>query len=103
MKTEVNFKAFLNKIAEMSYEEMIKEANTEIINSERMVKSGVGKKGKGILIKYIREVKEFLFFLNNGIKPNTVEQWNWLMYKPLVMNLVKKGAFTKMALEVFNE
>jgi hypothetical protein len=103
--SQYDFAAFLDRIKDLSYQEMLSFAEltlTRAENASRGRKSGLRARQQGSRA-FIDEIGEFIFFLKNGVKPSSVSSFNWSLYKTIVQNLVQKGEMKQSALNVFRE
>ena len=103
---QYDFRAFLGSISDLSYPEMILEAEREGTAVERALSPGRGIKGidkqyKYKAMKYSELLGGFLFFLKSGIKPAGISDWDFQSFRPVIEKLVEKGQLKSTILSLF--
>ena len=100
-----SFPDFIERIKDKSWFEIIRSAEKEADlaeHSSSRVKGAVNNRQMGSMI-YAQELKEFIFFMRQGIKPFTVNELNWNLYRKVVDKLVEKGHFMPSIYDLFTE
>jgi hypothetical protein len=103
---QYDFQAFLDRISDLNYFEMIREAEREASAIDAALSPGRGRKGidkqyKGEAASYRNLQGGFLFFLRYGIKPGGVSDLDFLSFRPVIEKLVKKGQLKDTILSLF--
>lgn len=103
---QYDFQAFLKSISDLSYLEMIREAEREAMAVDHALSPGRGRKGIDKQHKYeaakYREIQGgFLFFLRYGIKPAGISDWDFQSFRPVIEKLVEKGQLKSTILSLF--
>lgn len=101
---EYNFENFLDSIKHKTIPEIQKETSREAERAEILSSSitkGISKRDKEIIGYYKKRVGEFAFFINTGIKPGSVDDKDFELYRPICEILVKRGEFLPSILECF--
>lgn len=96
--------SFIERVKDKDYEELMIEAQREVYSAERGtsgVKGAVRKREMGAL-EYAANIKGLIFFLSSGIKPNGVNDYIFLLFKPVCQNLVDKKKFNPKILNIFD-
>lgn len=102
---QYDFTAFIDRVKDMSYKDMLSAAEKALVsgeNNSRGRKMGARARQQGSL-SLVDEVGEFIFFLRNGVKPFSVSELNWALYRTPIENLVRKGQMKPSALKVFQD
>jgi len=103
IESPYDFKKFIEDIREKDYPEIVLAAERAAYEAERKsfrIKGSVKAREQGSL-RYIDLLKKFLFFMNHGVKPAGITDWDFLMFRSVCENLVKKGQFKPEVLDIF--
>jgi hypothetical protein len=103
ISSSYDFKQFLDSIKDKNYDEIIHLAEQEIYYLEPLlarVKGSVERRRRGGG-KYVAQLEQFLFFMKNGIKPGGVSDEDFLLFRPVCENLVRRGIFKPTILDFF--
>ena len=101
--SQYDFTTFIDRVKDMSYIDMLSTAEQTLTSSENRshrCKGALRARQQGSL-SFVNEVGEFIFFLKNGIKPSSVSELNWALYRTPIENLVQKGQMKPSALDIF--
>jgi hypothetical protein len=101
-----SFEKFLDSIKDKDLPEIQLIASREAEIAERLSSSstrGIAKAGKKAIGYYNKQVGEFAFFMKSGIKPGSVDESDFKLYKPICEILVKKGQFRSDVLNHFKQ
>lgn len=93
----INFESFLVGISDLSYLEMIKEAELKCKLLENTKNRDLITQNYDIAEK----IKNFLFWLRTGEKPYSLDKKTFLLIKPICKNLIDKGQLKNEAIEIF--
>jgi len=73
----------------------------EGLNKEIAIMMRLGKPSNDD-IEYIKASKEILFLLQYGIKPFGLDNYNIVLIKPLIQNLIDKGQLKNEIISIFD-
>ena len=102
-KSTYDFQRLLQKMAKLSYVEVLQEAEKECASVERTlskVKGAPRNREQGAEV-HCSQIKEFLFFMRTGTRPGSVSSMNFQTYKPIVQSLISRGEFAVETLALF--
>ncbi len=103
-RTYYDSHAFLHRMTALSYDAILREAESECTSVERTLSGVKGapkrrEQGGGA---YVTKIKKFLFFLRSGTHQGGASPDEFQAYKPVVESLVKRGEFRAEALTLFS-
>ena len=103
---QYDFRTFLSSISDLDYPKMIQEARQEGRRVQRALSPGRGIKGidkqyKYKAQKYEELLRGFVFFLQSGIKPAGISDWDFRSFRPAIEKLVEKGQLKSTILSLF--
>jgi len=101
-----DFQRFLNRIGNLSLEEMIKETERVGDALQSRLYPGRGRRGLGKEHEfearmYMERLGRFLFFLRTGIKPAGISDGEFQSFHPVIEKLVNKGQLKPAILDLF--
>jgi hypothetical protein len=85
----------VDKYKDKEFFDIIFELEKEVVRLKLI------KGRKQHLTDYINSAKEVLFFLQSGIKPAGISDWEFRKMKPLIEKLVEKGNLKKEIMGCF--
>lgn len=103
---EYSFEKFLDAIKNEDFLKIILLASEEAERAERLSSSatrGIDKAKKLRIGYYKKRVAEFAFFMGHSIKPGSVDEEDFKLYRPICEILVEKGQLPSDVLKHFNE
>ena len=100
---QYNFLDFIEKVKDMDYHDIMNYGDREVADMESTLFSNFGA---GVVIntenkKYSDQIKAFLFFMRQGMKPMGVSAYDFKLYRIVVEYLVAKGQMKPEAIEIF--
>ena len=100
---QYNFVDFIEKVKDMDYHDIMKYGDREVADMESRFFSNLGDE---IVIntenkKYSDQIKAFLFFMRQGMKPMGVSAFDFKLYRIVVEYLVAKGQMKPEAIDIF--
>lgn len=98
-----NFDDFLSRMATLGYQELLREAEEQIIRvegSSHGVKGAVQRRTQGS-VEYCAQIRALLFFLRAGQRPGSATSEDFHKYRPVVAALVARGQFRADSLDTF--
>jgi hypothetical protein len=104
ISNDYNIKEFIEEVKDKEYFEII---DLTIIEAEIAEKSIAGYPGavkareKGVG-HYARILKGLIFFLRYRIKPGDLYEGEFQFFLPICQNLIQKGIFKQVTLELFD-
>jgi len=102
MLVPYDFEAFLRGIENLTYDQMIREANEHCRRAEAASTGRGGPQQRAIgSIEYQTKIKQFLFFLQSGARPGGASASDFASYRPAIEALVKKGHYKPEILNLF--
>ena len=99
-----DFHGFVQRMAKLHYHEILYEADKECAAVERtlsQVKGAPKRREQGGVV-YCSQIKEFLFFIQNGKRPGSASPIDFQAYKPVVESLINKGEWKAETLTQFS-
>ena len=90
--TKYDFKTFVEEIKDLNFNEMHSATERKLTEAENQK-----------LNSLVNEIGEFLFFLNSGIKPSSVSEFNWPLYIIPTEKLIEKGQLEPSILGIFKD
>jgi hypothetical protein len=98
-----DFDAFLSRMAELDYLQILTTADAECASVER---ASFGKKGAVRQrelgsVKYASRIKAFLYFMRFGSRPGSATDSEFQSYRVVAEALVKKEQFKPSILDLF--
>lgn len=105
MTSPYNFQDFLERMARLDYHDILREADAECGRVQKVSSRvrGAPRQRKMGSLQYLQRIKEFLFFMQHGIRPATASESDFQSYRPVVETLVEKGQIKPETLEVFRQ
>lgn len=103
---EYNFEKFLDAMLDKNALEIQIDASEEAEVAERLSSSstrGIDKPTKMRIGYYKKRVGEFAFFMRCGIKPGSVDEEDFKLYRPICENLIKRDDLKPSVLDLFEE
>ena len=103
MSSPYSISEFLKQIENMDYPEIKKYAEEVARRIEGLsfnVKGAVKARELGSM-KYVQQIKQFLFFMGSGVKPGGVDEHIFQLYRPICEKLVQKKQFKPEVLDKF--
>ncbi len=100
---EYNFGDWLQSQIGKDFTELLKNGEEDAAEAEVGsvgVKGAVQKRESGSL-EFAQRVKQFLFFLRYGEKPDSVSDIDWQSYRPIIEALVKKRQMNDEVMDLF--
>ena len=91
----------LKKCNNKEYIELLEFLGSECKNIETSMLKSNDKVYKEELKSYLNYVKGFLFFLNTGGVPYSIEKSDFALFKPIILHLVELGNLKPTVLESF--
>lgn len=100
-----DFHGFLQRMAKLNHNEILHEANKECASVERTLSRVKGapkhrEQGGGT---YCSQIKEFLFFMQNGKRPGSASPIDFQAYKLIVESLINRGEWKAEMLTQFRK
>jgi hypothetical protein len=97
---QYDFRAFLERMAPLSYASILREAELECGSVERTlyVVKGAPKRRDNGGSAYVEKIRAFLFFMRYGTRPGSASDADFRAYKLVVQALVERGEFKPDAL-----
>lgn len=103
MTNTYDFSAFMARMAELDYHEILHEADAEIGRIERLsygVKGAPRHREMGS-VEYASRIRAFLFYMRHGTRPGSARNSEFISYRQVVEALVRKRQFRAEALDDF--
>ena len=100
---EYKFVDFIEQVKDMDYQDIMNFGDREVARMESMSHSNSGVENDIDMesTKYSEQIKKFLLFMNQGIKPEGVSAYDFRLYRIVVEYLVAKGQMKPEAIEIF--
>jgi len=97
------FVDFIEKVKDMDYKDIMNYGEREVARMESMsyLNSGDENNINMEITKYSEQIKAFLLFLRNGIKPVGVSALDFRLYRIVVEYLVAKEQMNPETIEIF--
>jgi hypothetical protein len=105
MPNQFDKQAFLNRIKDLDWHQMIDITSKEVGHVESIsynIKGAVKNREQGS-VGYIDFLKGFLFWLSNGIKPAGLSNDEFRTFRPICEKLIEKKQLKPEALSVFKK
>ena len=98
-----NFVDFIEKVKDMDYHAIMKYGDREVAEMESKSYSNLGAEKDTYMEskKYSDQIKAFLLFMRQGIKPIGVSAYDFRLYRIVVEYLVSKEQMKPEAIEIF--
>ena len=98
-----NFLDFIERVKDMDYKDIMNYGDREIARMERISYLNPGDENNINMenTKYSEQIKEFLLFISQGIKPVGVSPYDFRLYRIVVEYLVAKGQMKPETIEIF--
>ena len=102
-KHEFDFEDFIEKVKDMDYNDIMNYGNKEVANMENLLNSNHGTEMdiNMELKNYSEQIKAFLLFLSQGIKPKWISVHDFKLYRIVVEYLVAKDQMNPEVIEAF--
>ena len=102
-KHEFSFEDFIDKVKDMDYNHIMNYGNKEVDNMESMLHSNHETEIdiNMELKRYSEQIKAFLLFISQGIKPKWVSVHDFKLYRIVVEYLVAKDQMNPEVIEPF--
>jgi len=98
-----NFEGFIEIVKDMDYHDIMKVGDREVAEMESIPTSNLGT-GMDLDMdrkKYSDQIKAFLSFMRQGIKPEGISAYDFKLYRIVVEYLVAKEQMKPEAIEIF--
>jgi hypothetical protein len=98
-----NFVDFIEHVKDMDYQDIMKYGDREVAKMESMsyLNPGAENNVNVEVTKYSEQIKAFLLFMSQGIKPMGVSAFDFRLYRIVVEYLVAKEQMKPEAIEIF--
>lgn len=98
-----NFVDFIERVKDMDYQDIMNYGYREIARMESTLYLDPGAEDNINMekMKYSEQIKAFLLFMNQGIKPMGVSAYDFRLYRIVVEYLVAKEQMKPEAIEIF--
>jgi hypothetical protein len=98
-----NFLDFIERVKDMDYKDIMNYGDREVDRMERMsyLNSGDENNINMEKTKYSEQIKAFLLFMSQGIKPMGVSPYDFRLYRIVVEYLVAKEQMKPETIEIF--
>jgi hypothetical protein len=102
-----NIADFLDSVCDLDFVEIVRQGQAEAAEIDRELYPGRGRRGlpKGMqdqAARLRRQLGNFLFFMQSGVRPADASSDEFALYRPLCERLVKKGQFKPSVLDLFD-
>ena len=100
---QYNFVDFIDKVKDMNYHDIMIYGDREVARMESISYSKPGAENDKNMenTKYSGQIKAFLLFMGQGIKPAGVSGYDFRLYRIVVEYLVAKEQMKPEAIEIF--
>jgi len=97
------FVDFIEKVKDMDYHDIMEYGDREVARMENMSYSDTGSESDRNMevMELSEQIKAFLLFLRQGIKPIGVSAYDFRLYRIVVEYLVAKEQMKPEAIEIF--
>ena len=97
------FMDFIEKVKDMDYHDIMEYGDREVARMENMSYSDTGSESDRNMevMELSEQIKAFLLFLRQGIKPIGVSAYDFRLYRIVVEYLVAKEQMKPEAIEIF--
>jgi len=98
-----NFVDFIERVKDMDYQDIINYGDREVARMESMsyLNTGAENNINMEIKKYSEQIKVFLLFISQGIKPMGVSAFDFRLYRIVVEYLVAKEQMKPETIEIF--
>ncbi len=98
-----DFVDFIERVKDMDYQDIMNYGNREVARMESMSYLNPGDENNinMEIIKYSEQIKAFLLFMSQGIKPMGVSAYDFRLYRIVVEYLVAKEQMKPETIEIF--
>ena|SRR5215203_1523277 len=99
-----DFDQFLDRMARLSYESILREADREARGAERSnksIRSTVQRRQSGGLA-YVEKINAFIYFMRFGTRTSGVTDADFKKYRRVVVALIELGDMRPEALQHFD-
>lgn len=98
-----NFVDFIEQIKDMDYQDIMKYGEREVARMQSMSYLNPGAENNINMekTKYFEQIKAFLFFMAQGIKPMGVSAYDFRLYRIVVEYLIAKEQMKPETIELF--
>jgi hypothetical protein len=104
MTTPWDFDAFLETAKTLRVVELNKYGEDEAYRAENAGRGEAGARNRELgSAEYAMRVREFLYYLRTGQRPQGAGPPDFARYRPVVVALVERGDFLPNALEAFDD
>lgn len=100
---QFNFEEFIDQVKEMDYNDILRYGGKIVTETESILNSNTGIEIEVDmeLKRYSEQIKAFLLFLSQGIKPKFISVHDFKLYRIVVEYLVAKDQMKPEAIETF--
>ena len=98
---QYDFAEFIDEIKNLPLREMLAITEMTFIRAEDQIRGGEGFRDRQRSLAFKEAVGEFLLFLKTGVKPSSVSEFNWPLYRTPVANLVQRWQMKRSVLLLF--
>ena len=97
------FVDFIEKVKDMDYPDILEVGDREVVEMDSKLHSGPGAEMEMFMEgkEYSDQIKAFLSFMRQGIRPKGVSPYDFRLYRIVVEYLVAKGQMKPEAIELF--
>ena len=98
-----NFVDFIEQVKDMDYQDIMKYGDREVARMESISYLNPGAEDNINMekTKYSEQIKAFLFFMSQGIKPMGVSGYDFRLYRIVVEYLIAKDQMKPETIEIF--
>ena len=98
-----NFVDFIEKVKDMDYKDIMNYGDREVARMESMSQKNPEAENNIHMekTKYSEQIKAFLLFISQGIKPMGVSTYDFRLYRIVVEYLVAKEQMEPETIEIF--
>jgi len=98
-----NFVDFIERVKDMDYQDIINYGDREVARMESMsyLNTGAENNINMEIKKYSEQIKVFLLFISQGIKPMGLSAFDFRLYRIVVEYLVAKEQMKPETIEIF--
>ena len=100
---QFNFVDFIEKVKDMDFNDIMNYGNSELARMESMshLNNGDENDSNAESTKYSKQIKAFLLFMSQGIKPVGISAYEFRLYRIVVEYLVAKEQMKPEAIDIF--
>ncbi len=97
------FVDFIETVKDMDYQDILNYGDKEVAGMESLSHSNLGTENDRIveIVKYSEQIRAFLLFMRQGMKPVGVSLYDFRLYRIVVEYLVAKEQMKPEAIEIF--